>query len=191
MTSGKFICIACGHGLRTRSGLARHIGLVPYCRKIVHSAEILSEANIQPLAPSPNRRRNIPISDLNRVNIHELSENQRNAADRMDLTPFSAPTHAEIPGTQQSTEVAEESSSADNIDQISPTEDAYRHAGKVYGQGVTLFEMLERAHNQHGLQPWYPWASFQEWEMASWMIQCGASQSELDKMLNLDLVREG
>jgi hypothetical protein len=63
-------------------------------------------------------------------------------------------------------------------------------AGQVFGSGDTFMDLFEedgyadvRQHN-----PYYPFASQPEWELASFLLKSGLSRVAVDQFLKLQLV---
>lgn len=64
-------------------------------------------------------------------------------------------------------------------------------AGKVKGKGQTSFEELKKKRAEDAgqeMNPWAPFDSAEEWDLARWLIRSGLSQTEIDKFLKLDIV---
>ena len=63
-------------------------------------------------------------------------------------------------------------------------------AGRTYGTGQTFMNLFDadqyahyRTHNVY-----YPFASKDEWQLASWLLQLNLSMPAIDEFLHLDLV---
>lgn len=55
--------------------------------------------------------------------------------------------------------------------------------------GRTPFELHRDAQRAKGLPPWAPYDSLEDWELASWLIKSGVSQSRIDSFFKLRKVR--
>ncbi|KAJ7762799.1 hypothetical protein DFH07DRAFT_867460 [Mycena maculata] len=64
-------------------------------------------------------------------------------------------------------------------------------AGAVLEECKTQFEKLRQEQKDHGENPWHPFESEDEWELARWLMNSGLSQSKTDDYLKLKVVREG
>ncbi|KAF8511429.1 hypothetical protein JB92DRAFT_3144061 [Gautieria morchelliformis] len=62
-------------------------------------------------------------------------------------------------------------------------------AGVSYGEQKTTFEVLREEQRMGSLGTFGPFEDLAEWELAEWLIKSGASQSEIDKYLKLDITR--
>ncbi|KAF8497982.1 hypothetical protein JB92DRAFT_3125502 [Gautieria morchelliformis] len=62
-------------------------------------------------------------------------------------------------------------------------------AGVPYGEQKTSFELLREEQRRGTLGTFGPFEDLAEWELAEWLIKSGASQSEIDKFLKLDITR--
>ncbi|KAJ3725296.1 hypothetical protein C8R42DRAFT_576029, partial [Lentinula raphanica] len=51
------------------------------------------------------------------------------------------------------------------------------------------FERYRREQIQAGVQPWSPFQSEDEWELARWLMESGASQGKIDEFLKLKKIR--
>lgn len=68
------------------------------------------------------------------------------------------------------------------------TVEEFLHAGDPIGvrQSDRLKEYEEQAARNE--EPWAPFASYQEWEFAHWLIKSGMSQTEMSKFFKLQWV---
>lgn len=62
-------------------------------------------------------------------------------------------------------------------------------AGAAFGPCETQFEECRRQQKGEGHEPWYPFQSEEEWELARWLMTSGLSQSKTDDFLKLKSVR--
>ncbi|KAJ7051459.1 hypothetical protein C8F01DRAFT_999273 [Mycena amicta] len=62
-------------------------------------------------------------------------------------------------------------------------------AGATHGTCKSKFEQL-RDSQRAKLEPWEPFKSLDEWELARWMVTAGLSQSKIDEFLKLKVIRE-
>lgn len=64
-------------------------------------------------------------------------------------------------------------------------------AGHFYGRGQNTLERM--SNDKHAPErvdnPYYPFASKQEWETARWLLLSGCSQSTVDDFFHLSYVR--
>ncbi|KAI5895357.1 uncharacterized protein SCHCODRAFT_02665716 [Schizophyllum commune H4-8] len=64
-----------------------------------------------------------------------------------------------------------------------------RAAGARLRKARTPFESLRDAQIKHGLPPYAPFRSMDEWEHLRWLVTSGASQSKIDQYLKLNSIR--
>lgn len=62
-------------------------------------------------------------------------------------------------------------------------------AGTKKGRALSRFEKLREMQKEEGDEPWAPFESEDEWELARWMMTSGTSQKKMDALLKLDMVR--
>jgi hypothetical protein len=62
-------------------------------------------------------------------------------------------------------------------------------AGTPKGRGRPNFEKHGNMQKVEGSDPWSPFTSKEEWELARWLMCSGVSQTKIDKFLKLDIVR--
>ena len=64
-----------------------------------------------------------------------------------------------------------------------------RSIANPIGYQMTRFEMLREEAKTNGKQPWEPFSSQDEWELARWLIN-NVNQKATDKYLKLPMVSE-
>ncbi|KAF8143444.1 hypothetical protein K438DRAFT_1911066 [Mycena galopus ATCC 62051] len=64
-------------------------------------------------------------------------------------------------------------------------------AGKRGAECETPFEKHFREQKDEGHEPWHPFQSEDEWNLAQWLMTSGVSQSKRDEFLKLKVIREG
>jgi hypothetical protein len=62
------------------------------------------------------------------------------------------------------------------------------HAGWKKGEVKTQFEILRETQKAEDREPWFPFPSEDEWELAHWLMESAASQSNIDSFLKLKAV---
>ena len=69
--------------------------------------------------------------------------------------------------------------------------EAYPNASQVYGRGETFMEVFDADVNAENRKDnlYYPFASRQEWQMASFLLRSSLSITAVDEFLSLELVR--
>jgi len=99
------------------------------------------------------------------------------------LGGFSRPTTPQSYEQNESGPTYQESST--------PPTEVYMGAAKIYGQGKSFmdqFDAHEHAHHRSD-NLFYPFASKQDWEIASWLCRSNLSMNSVDEFLSLELVR--
>ena len=163
-----FNCLVCNEKLSSRSGLSRHYGMKKECKVLLPAIMRAARAR-QPLTPGPRTNHCIPL-------VHPP-------------TPFSA----RIPALQDfdpdnNADDDAEMSSATSEDSEAALAEIYEQAGKILRKGTTPFERLWNKRKESQEAAWAPWSSLKEWEFARWLMRSGASHSQIDKLLKLDIV---
>lgn len=71
-----------------------------------------------------------------------------------------------------------------------PFIEQYSSASEIHGHGPTFMELFYRdTHSQHRADNvFYPFASKQDWEIASWLVRSNLSIPVIDEFLSLELV---
>lgn len=65
---------------------------------------------------------------------------------------------------------------------------AHLHAGEKKAALKTQFEILRERQRVEGLEPWFPFPSEDEWELACWLVESGASQLKINSFTKLKVV---
>jgi hypothetical protein len=65
---------------------------------------------------------------------------------------------------------------------------AHFRAGWKKGEFQTQFEILRERQKAEGQEPWFPFPSEDEWELARWLMESAASQSKIDSFMKLKAV---
>ena len=75
-------------------------------------------------------------------------------------------------------------------DAIDQHRDFYPEAAHVYGKGHTFMDVYDadKYTDKRKENLYYPFASKQDWEMGSWLLQSGLSMAAIDQFLHLQLV---
>jgi hypothetical protein len=70
------------------------------------------------------------------------------------------------------------------------TIDLFPGAAEVFGRGTTFLDRfdLDKYSEERKANLFYPFASKQDWEVASWLSRSGLSMASIDKFLSLELV---
>jgi hypothetical protein len=71
-----------------------------------------------------------------------------------------------------------------------PIIDVHPAAGQIYGAGSNTLQRLDSDEHApaRSQNPYYPFASKQEWKMGRWLLLSGASQSTIDEYFRLEHV---
>ncbi|KAJ4479710.1 hypothetical protein C8J55DRAFT_455705 [Lentinula edodes] len=64
-----------------------------------------------------------------------------------------------------------------------------RPAGVPIRHCQSFFEEYRSKQKAEGMEPWEPFASEDEWELARWLMESGASQGKIDSFLRLNKIR--
>ena len=66
--------------------------------------------------------------------------------------------------------------------------EAFPGAGAPKGRQVSSFEKYSKEQKDNNEPPWAPFESEDEWELAKWLMESGASQNKVDSFLKLNSV---
>ncbi|KAJ7574917.1 hypothetical protein C8J56DRAFT_802318 [Mycena floridula] len=63
-------------------------------------------------------------------------------------------------------------------------------AGEALRPCQTVFEDFREEQKKHGDEPWAPFKSEEDWELARWLMESGASQTKINSFLKLKKIEE-
>jgi len=166
-------CPRCGKNFLDESRVVNHMNqpissCLIFYEEVTRMNEALAASKAQDASPSPRRspspQDQFPPSSSN--SIH-------------DQDPFSE--HMDVDqGDEESEQLP-----------TPPFRVDYPGASQTYGKGTSFMDVFEQdAHSlERRAQPYYPFASNHEWEMASFLLRSNLSMKSIDKFLKLHLVR--
>ncbi|KAF8954739.1 hypothetical protein BDZ97DRAFT_1927768 [Flammula alnicola] len=183
-------CKYCGaHGISTPQGLNSHVMQTAYCRTKMELelAKSDSGSEEQQLPPSPTN-----IADDFAMDVDDGTWEE-------DFPPDTAldPSMHDDPATEMPTS---QRATVEDVEDEGDTQPAshrwvkdYRwieewagNAGTVKGKAVGGFEAYRREQEERNQEPWYPFESKDEWELARWLMTSGVSQKKMDSFLELN-----
>jgi hypothetical protein len=167
-------CPRCGKKFKDDGRVLRHM-VQPHsaCREFAHHlVRISRKINLE-----PKRRQEQPISPpLN----HPAVSNFDMFVDIPDSPPLT-PDNFEDVNTEQPPA---------DLDASLPFVEQYANASEIHGRGSTFMDQFyQDKHSQHRADNiFYPFASKQDWEIASWMVRSNLSMAIIDEFLSIELV---
>ncbi|KAJ7170292.1 hypothetical protein C8R43DRAFT_1120723 [Mycena crocata] len=194
-------CDYCTARLPTQQGLRSHIGQSAACAQKRHdryTAESSAEESdsdslsVEGLGVS---RREVPAGYTEAGEFEEDSLDEDMSVDppipsqSNDAQPkIDAP--AEIPARSKRPRatVEEVEDKDDGWTQDFPED---QRAGAILEECCTQFEKIREGQKDAKQEPWYPFESQDEWELAQWLMTSGLSQAKREEYLKLKAVREG
>jgi hypothetical protein len=159
---------------RSLGGLKSHISQTPSCRQ-------KRDEEHQRLL-SLKRKRDPPV-EANEVHPH-LLDTTNDTPDETESGPQPKRPHTESqhPSDFQPTSVAA------IVDY--PEEAAAGAIIEGVGGGLeTRFQKIHREQQKANQEPWAPFNSLSDWELARWLIRSSVSQGGIDEFLKLEAVR--
>ncbi|KAJ7623731.1 hypothetical protein FB45DRAFT_980504 [Roridomyces roridus] len=177
-------CQFCGKGFKSNKGLSSHTSQAPACRKKLR--ELLRERRPPSLSPTP------PPQDA------ELDDGLERAME-LDLLPTPAPeptppSPPPPPPVQDRRARVEEIDDEDAPGATRWYEDFPKEAGCILEQRdpvETAFEAMRRKQVAAGQEPWFPFASEDDWDLARWLSKSGVSGGYIDEFLKLNKIKHG
>ncbi|KAG6824370.1 hypothetical protein H0H92_007076, partial [Tricholoma furcatifolium] len=166
----RYVCEFCKHSVRTPQGLSSHISQNVSCRQRSLEKYTTSAAELPPNAPEDAQAGvDVPIYDF-----EDLPLNLEPAFQR-------APIGLHEPHT--------ESDSEDDTHTYW-VEDYPKPAGCTYGTCTNSFSKHQGEQEKKGHLPWSPFANYDEWQLAQWLMTAGISQKKIDSFLALPIVED-
>lgn len=190
-----YACDNCHTRLPTQQGLRSHIQQTPECasyrsRQYAAAAEYSSsdesDGGDQALADGEFESEGMFGDDFGAPNMEDV------AMDEVLSTPAepaaaAAAVNDTVP-TKRSRVTIEEVPDEEDERFTEDFPEQFQ-AGAVFDQCKTSFEKLRAEQKEAERQPWYPFESKEEWELAQWLMTSGLSHSKIDACLKLKAVR--
>lgn len=155
----------CRAPLPSRTSLNRHYGQQSECKERKLAAQALLRHLNTPTHVADHNDAHIPSGDNDTMDID-------NPADDPPVQPRSVTV-------EDADDDGDEPRSNDWFE-------SYPGAAATYGDAELPFHAEQRAQENKNQDPWAPFESRAEWELAEWMMQSGLSQERMNKLLKLD-----
>jgi len=191
-----FKCPFCPRRLATNQGITSHISQTQTCRDKLNTFYDNLNAQLDQAGPSSTRRDEDAQQEGADVNIDvEMGHNGSSSPPDFscDIPDDSAPA----PSLQQERHrraTVEDAPDEDDAPKLPEGEvwiddyDEDRQAGATGQPCKTSFEFHRDQQREARLEPWSPFESEDEWELARWLMSAGVSQKKMDTLLKLKLV---
>lgn len=198
MTGPPFLCLGgCNTVLWSRKSRATHYNHHPPCREQMLAA--MEKMRIQATSSLPHLINPGRDGDEGPESVHpnmELEETMENIPElhlrpgsdsdhNLPTSPLRSPSHVTIEEIED-----EDTQNQSNCSNGIYTIEEFPGAGDPTGvkKSARLQEYEEQATRRE--DPWAPFASYQEWEFAHWLMKSGMSQTEMSRFFKLQWVRE-
>jgi hypothetical protein len=181
MAKGDYFCEFCRRELDTERGLSSHISQTPAC----YAKHVAAAAEAK-----ANRADSIEL-DVNQEDL-DLGQGYDDQEDPFvpGIDPTPPRTSPSLPPSPKRTRMEEVPDDADTEHRwTEPCPEEYK-AGGMFGYAPTRFETIRKVQQERNLQPWAPFDSKKDWELAKWVIESGTSNKDADKLLKLESVRQ-
>ena len=189
-----FKCPFCPKRLSTNQGLTSHISQTPACRdKLQTFYDNLNTQLEQAAAPSPASE----VQDEHDIDVDV--EMQQEGPISPPEHPMDVPVESPpSPPTERHKGVTIEEVPDKDDARTSPAAvegevwvddyDEEKQAGATMGACKTSFKFHREQQKEAGVEPWSPFESEDEWELARWLMGAGVSQKKMDTLLKLKMV---
>ncbi|KAF7333704.1 hypothetical protein MVEN_02326700 [Mycena venus] len=193
--SPTFPCEYCSARLSTLQGLRSHVRQSLACTQKQNDDGLSSDESDTAESP-PQQGADGGAMDLDRPEMDGAGDFvEEDNTDQNADPPHDAPSPearalpgGTSPGKRPRATVEEVADEDERWEQDFPEDLA---AGDILDECKTQFEKLQHKQKTAGRQPWHPFESEDEWELARWLMTSGLSQSKIDEHLKLKVVREG
>jgi len=188
-----FKCPFCPKRLATNQGITSHISQTTACRdKLQTFYENLNAQLEQADAPSPPSE----VQDEHDVDVDVEMQPEGPISPPdipMDVPDESAPSPPRERHRVPIEEVPDEddartSPAAVDSEVWIDDYDEEKQAGVTMGTCKTSFKFHREQQKEAGVEPWSPFESEDEWELARWLMSAGVSQKKMDTLLKLKMV---
>lgn len=189
-----FKCPFCPRRLTTNQGLTSHISQTQACRDKLNTFYDNLHAQLDQAGPSSTSGDEDAQQEEVDVNIdvemgHDGSSSPPDIS--ADVPDDPAPSPAPQQGRRATVEDAPDEDDVPKLPQGEVWIDDYdeeRQAGATVEPCKTSFEFHRDQQKEAGVEPWSPFESEDEWELAQWLMSAGVSQKKMDAMLKLKMV---
>jgi hypothetical protein len=176
-------CDHCSTSFSTDQALRAHIALTPYCRQQDEATYVDSDSELE-------FWRDPPASNPYHSDDDEINHFQPTNANNDSTTTTHGTKHTNIE------EVEDDKSNDPKSIYTYASDDLYSEvfpgpAGSPVNTEpvLTKFEEICKKQKAEGKEPWYPFETEREWELASWLIRSGLSKKKIDEYCELETVR--
>lgn len=190
----KHQCPYCFTDTESRRGLHSHLMQKKSCREHMEADAYTSESTTN--TSNDRNNSNSPIQHANELENYpcdneadEVTADEVTAAASPQVATATSPQPPSSPNPLSTVGDADDDSDADDNNQTRWIEEFPHPAGVPIGEGVSCFEEWRRDQKGKKEQPWSPFESREEWELAQWLITSGISQKKIDSFLKLKMVR--
>ncbi|KAG6806775.1 hypothetical protein H0H92_010073 [Tricholoma furcatifolium] len=174
-------CEFCGQSVPTAQGLRSHIAQNQKCRNRNLKSYVEPLSALYPNTLSRIEHDYIPIHEqggLQEMDIDPLNEHPTIPQQPPIFSRSRCPTVEDVPnGSDDNTEACW-------------IKDYPHIAGSTYGPCEDSFTQHRQVQMARSNSPWHPFASYDEWKLAQWLVTSGISQNKIDSFLNLGIVHE-
>lgn len=178
------LCGVCRKACKGRKGLHIHMSMKGSCRRVMQARANKKRPRVRTDAMAPPETTeddppmdwDVHMSDGESVSATEFRKSQHHPEEHHGAED--APPSVAHPGHQAA-------ESDDNIF----TEKFPFATGSSMGTAPTIFQELRARQAKGEIGDFGPFRDQDEWELVEWLLQCGASQTEIDKYLHLNIVR--
>ena len=189
-----FKCPFCPRRLATNQGLTLHISQTQTCRDRLNAFYDNLNAQLEQAGPSSMESDEDAQREGVDVNIDvEMGHNESSSPPDIsaDVPDDSAPSPSPQRGRRATVEDVPDEDEALKLPQDEVWIDNYdeeRLAGATGEPCKTSFQFHRDQQKAAGLEPWSPFETEDEWELAQWLVSAGVSQKKIDALLKLKMV---
>lgn len=176
--------------MKTEGGLQKHFSSRPQCAALVgmkpHQQHDPMQDPSTSTAPPPDAAHNPdPSSDIEM----EILDSPPPSSSPHNNSPPPMPTSPNLRHHVTVEEVSDEEPEGVDDPGLSLPTEYHKTAGRAYeGDYPTKWEARQVQEMKDGLEPWAPFASVEEWELAKWLMTSEVSQSKISEFLKLPMV---
>lgn len=182
------LCGVCRTPCKGSKGVRIHMAKQGSCRRVMQARVQKNRPRIRAdaMAPPENTEDDPPMDwDAEVSNGEGVSAAEFRRSRHQDHEAVSGT----VPAQDDHASPSETTGEAPGTDEDEVFTAQFPHpAGLSMGTGRTVFEELRLRQNKGELGAFGPFVDKDEWELAEWLLQCGASQTEIDKYLRLNIV---